>query len=92
MNEKWNAIKDSEEVIVKVNGLLNELKAITMKQKGGLWSFWEKQPTQRAVPAIKSSVSEMSVVEIVVKGDSDDVQKNGSEPLAILLTVPAVIV
>ena len=80
MNEKWNAIKDSEEVIVKVDGLLNELKTITMKHKGGLLSFWGKQPTQRAVPAIKSIVPEMSVVEIVVAGDSDEAQKNGSEP------------
>eukprot|EP00731_Ephydatia_muelleri_P001579 Em0001g1579a len=78
VNEKWNAIKDSEEVIVKVDGLLNELKTITMKHKGGLLSFWGKQPTQRAVPAIKSIVPEMSVVEIVVAGDSDEAQKNGT--------------
>eukprot|EP00731_Ephydatia_muelleri_P025822 Em0017g905a len=49
VNEEWNAIKDSEEVKVKVDGLLNELKAITMKHKG-------------------------------VSGDSDEAQKNGSEP------------
>ena len=36
---------------MKVDGLLNELKAITMKHKGGLLSFGGKQPTQRAVPA-----------------------------------------
>mgnify|MGYP003482827666 CR=1 FL=1 len=43
VNEKWNAVKDSEEVIVKVDGLLKELKAITMKHKGGLLSFWGRQ-------------------------------------------------
>ena len=80
MNEKWNAIKDSEEVIVKVDGLMNDLKAITMNHKGGLLSFWGKQPTHKAVPAIKSSVPEMSVVEAVVAGDADEAEKNGSEP------------
>ena len=65
---------------MKVDGLLSELKAFTMKHKGGLLSFWGKQPTERAVPANKSSVPEMSVVEIVAAGDSDEGQKNGSEP------------
>ena len=59
-----------------MDGLLNELKAITMKHKGGLLRFWGKQPTQRAVPAIKSSIPEMSVVEIVVASDSYEAQKN----------------
>ena len=40
-------IKDSEEMIVKVDGLLNELNAITMKHKGGLLSYWGKQPNQQ---------------------------------------------
>ena len=64
MNEKWNAIKDSEEVIMRVDGLLNELKAVTMKHKGGLLS----------------SVPEMPVVEVVVAGVSDEAEKNGSGP------------
>ena len=38
VNVKWNAIKDGEEVKVKVDGLLNELKAI-MKDKGSLLCF-----------------------------------------------------
>ncbi|KAL5479224.1 hypothetical protein EMCRGX_G022720 [Ephydatia muelleri] len=60
VNEEWNAIKDSEEVIVKVNGVTSQ----------------PREPFQQ----LKSSVPEMSVVEIVVSGDSDEAQKNGSEP------------
>ena len=80
VNEKWNAIKDSEELIVNMDGLLNELKAITMKHKGGLLSFWGKQPTQKAVPTMKSSVPEITIVEVVVAGVSDEAGKNGSVP------------
>ena len=38
-HKKWNAIKDNEVVKVKVDGLLYELKAITMKHKGSFIEF-----------------------------------------------------
>ena len=60
--------------------ILKELKAITMKHKGGLLSFWGRQPTQKAVPLTKSSVPEISsVVEIAVAGDPNEAKKNASE-------------
>ena len=44
-NEQWNTSKDDKDVKVKVEALVNELKAMSMKRRRSLLTSWGKQPT-----------------------------------------------
>ena len=65
-----------------MDGLLNDLKTITMKHKGGLLSFGGNSQPREAFPAIKSSVPETSIEEVAL-AHSDEAQKNGSDYQAV---------
>lgn len=43
---KWNEIKNDPDVAIKVDSLIREYKAVTMKNKGSLLQFWAKQKTK----------------------------------------------
>lgn len=81
--QKWNKIKNEEDLPVKVEKLLKELSGIKMMQSGTLKQFWAKQTVGvevQAVPANSSVASSSTNINhtipvIVATGGSNIIPK-----------------
>ena len=62
---KWNAMKDSPDVVAQGNELLNKLKAISLNKKGALLKFWGKQATKKITELPKEGLHETPTVALL---------------------------
>ena len=63
--KKWNAMKDSPDVVAQGNELLNKLKAISLNKKGALLKFWGKQATKKNTELPKEGLHETPTVALL---------------------------